>query len=96
MDSDLIMVASGYHRANFHGPQIQPDVRTVHGEIKRPIEKLGWWSESCLEMSSRTDSGVNVRMNLATILLPKKIAKIINEASLVSALNDHLPEDVVV
>ena len=96
MDSDLMMVAFGYHGAKFHGSQIQPDVRTVQGEIKRAIEKLGWWSESCLEMSSRTDSGVSVRMNLATILLPKKIAKIIDEASLVSALNDHLPEDLVV
>ena len=96
MDSDLMMVAFGYHGAKFHGSQIQPDVRTVQGEIKGAIEKLGWWSESCLEMSSRTDSGVSVRMNLATILLPKKIAKIIDEASLVSALNDHLPEDLVV
>ena len=40
-----MMVAFGYHGANFHGSQIQPDVRTVQGEIKGAIEKLGWWSE---------------------------------------------------
>ena len=45
-------------RCNFHGSQMQPNVRTVQGEIKGILEKLRWWSESCLEMSSRTDSGV--------------------------------------
>jgi len=35
-------------------------------------------------------------MNLATISLPTDIANVINESSLVSALNDHLPEDLVV
>lgn len=96
MDSDLMMVALGYHGAKFHGSQIQPDVRTVQGELKQAIERLGWWTESCLEMSSRTDSGVSVRMNLATISLPRDIANVIEESSLVSALNDHLPEDLVV
>ena len=96
MDSDLMMVAFGYHGAKFHGSQIQPDVRTVQGELKQAIERLGWWTESCLEMSSRTDSGVSVRMNLATISLPTDIANVIDESSLVSALNDHLPEDLVV
>ena len=95
MDSDLMMVALGYHGAKFHGSQIQPDVRTVQGELKQAIERLGWWTESCLEMSSRTDSGVSVRMNLATISLPRDIANVIDESSLVSALNDHLPEDLV-
>ena len=96
MDSDLMMVAFGYHGAKFHGSQIQPDVRTVQGELKQAIERLGWWHESCLEMSSRTDSGVSVRMNLATISLPTDIANVIDQSSLVSALNDHLPEDLVV
>ena len=91
-----MMVAFGYHGAKFHGSQIQPDVRTVQGELKQAIERLGWWTESCLEMSSRTDSGVSVRMNLATISLPTDIANVIDESSLVSALNDHLPEDLLV
>ena len=91
-----MMVAFGYHGSKFHGSQIQPDVRTVQGELKQAIERLGWWTESCLEMSSRTDSGVSVRMNLATISLPTDIANVIDESSLVSALNDHLPEDLVV
>ena len=91
-----MMVAFGYHGSKFHGSQIQPDVRTVQGELKLAIERLGWWSESCLEMSSRTDSGVSVRMNLATISLPTDIANVVDESSLVSALNDHLPQDLVV
>ena len=35
-------------------------------------------------------------MNLATISLPTDIANVIDESSFVSALNDHLPEDLVV
>ena len=35
-------------------------------------------------------------MNLATISLPRDIANVIDESSLVSALNDHLPDDLVV
>ena len=81
------MVAFGYHGAEFHGSQIQPDVRTVQGEIKIALEKLGWWSDNCLEISSRTDSGVSVRMNLATISIPTEIAKSITESTFISALN---------
>ena len=65
-----MMVAFGYHGAKFHGSQIQPDVRTVQGELKQAIERLGWWTESCLEMSSRTDAGGRGRLNLATISRP--------------------------
>lgn len=95
MTSDLFMVAFGYHGAEFHGSQIQPDVRTVQGEIKIALEKLGWWSDNCLEISSRTDSGVSVRMNLATISIPIEIAKSITESTFISALNDHSPDDIV-
>ena len=91
-----MMVAFGYHGAEFHGSQIQPDVRTVQGELKRAIERLGWWTDDCLEISSRTDSGVSVRMNMATITLPEKIAKNIEESVFVSAMNDHLPDDLLV
>lgn len=91
-----MMVAFGYHGTGFHGSQIQPDVRTVQGEIASALRSLGWWSEGCLELSSRTDAGVSVRMNLATISVPQNVRQSVGEAAFVSALNDHLPSDLVV
>ena len=68
------MVAFGYHGSAFHGSQIQPVVETVQGNLTKALKSLKWWSEGCLEISSRTDAGVSARMNLATIKLPNEIA----------------------
>lgn len=90
------MVAVGYHGHAFHGSQIQPDVRTVEGSISNALQRLTWWTEGCLEMSSRTDAGVSVRFNLARIDLPRTVSKQANESSIIRALNDHLPVGAVV
>ena len=95
MDSDRFLVALGYHGHAFHGSQIQPDVRTVEGSIRQALQRLSWWEEGCLEMSSRTDAGVSVRINLARIDLPNPVSKQASEASILRALNDNLPVGVV-
>ena len=95
MDSDRFLVALGYHGHAFHGSQIQPDVRTVEGSIRQALQRLSWWEEGCLEMSSRTDAGVSVRINLARIDLPTSVSKQASEASILRALNDNLPVGVV-
>ena len=48
-----------------------------------------------MEMSSRTDAGVSVRMNLARIDLPRSVSEKISPDSIVRALNDHLPKGAV-
>lgn len=95
MDSDRFLVAIGYRGDTFHGSQIQPNVRTVQGSISDALRKIGWWTEGCLRMSSRTDAGVSVRMNLARIDLPEAVSRSIDDPRILRALNDHLPEDVV-
>ncbi len=85
------MVALGYHGDSFHGSQTQPGIRTVEGSLVRALERLGWWTPNCLEMSSRTDAGVSVRMNLARIDLPSEVAGPIQRTNLLRALNDNLP-----
>ena len=90
------MVALGYHGDAFHGSQVQPDIRTVEGALIRALERLDWWREGCLEMSSRTDAGVSVRMNLARIDLPTEVARSIEETNLLRAMNDNLPIGMVV
>lgn len=95
MDSDRVMVALGYHGDSFHGSQTQPGIRTVEGSLVKALERLGWGSSNCLEMSSRTDAGVSVRMNLARIDLPSEVARSIQRANLLRALNDNLPIGVI-
>ena len=85
------MVALGYHGDSFHGSQTQPGIRTVEGSLTRALEGLGWWRPNCLEMSSRTDAGVSVRMNLARIDLPNEVAGPIQRTNFLRALNDNLP-----
>ena len=57
----------GYLGDGFHGSQIQPDVRTVQGELVRAFRSLKWLrgpkEEQLLVLSSRTDAGVHVRVN---------------------------------
>ena len=89
--SDRFLVAIGYHGHMFHGSQVQKDVGTVEGSLTQALKRLTWWSERCLEMSSRTDAGVSVRMNLARIDLPKPVSEKASEGSIIRALNDNLP-----
>ena len=95
MDSDRVMVAVGYHGDSFHGSQTQPGIKTVEGSLVRALERLGWWMPNCLEMSSRTDAGVSVRMNLARIDLPSEVAEPIQRTNLLRALNDNLPVGMI-
>lgn len=94
--SSRYLISIGYHGDAFHGSQIQPDVRTVEGSLVQALKRLKWWNKNCLELSSRTDSGVRVRMNLARIDLPSAVSSVIKEKSLVRALNDHLPVGMTV
>ncbi|MDP7002489.1 MAG: hypothetical protein QF911_02810 [Candidatus Thalassarchaeaceae archaeon] len=95
MASDRFMVAIGYHGNSFHGSQIQPEVRTVEGSLRQALRRLTWWSDDCLEISSRTDAGVSVRANLARIDLPSSVSKQASKHSIIRALNDHLPVGAV-
>ena len=96
VESNRFITAIGYHGDAFHGSQIQPDVRTVEGSLIQALRRLKWWNNNCLELSSRTDSGVRVRMNLARIDLPPSVSSVVKEKSLVRALNDHLPVGMTV
>ena len=55
----------GHYGDCFHGSQVQPDVPTVQGTFMHVFKKkLKWTNERMpVAFSSRTDSGVHVRLN---------------------------------
>ena len=88
----------GYLGDAFHGSQIQPDVRTVQGELILAFQKLGWIQkqedEHNLVLSSRTDAGVHVRLNGGTVRVATSLWESITPRKFVRAVDDLLPEEI--
>lgn len=80
-----------YDGTNFHGWQIQPDARTVAGEIKLAIEKIVN-HDIVLNAASRTDAGVHSLGQTADFSTDKSI----DSQKLLRAINALLPCDVAV
>ena len=85
----------GYLGDAFHGSQIQPDVRTVQGELSHAFQKLGWISKEeqghNLVLSSRTDAGVHVRVNGGTVRVARSLWDTITPRKFVRAVDDSCP-----
>ena len=88
----------GYLGDAFHGSQIQPDVRTVQGELIHAFQKLGWIQkqedEHNLVLSSRTDAGVHVRLNGGTVRVATSLWESITPRKFVRAVDDLLPNEI--
>ena len=88
----------GYLGDAFHGSQIQPDVRTVQGELIHAFQKLGWISKDeeghNLVLSSRTDAGVHVRVNGGTVRVARSLWDTITPRKFVRAVDDLLPNEI--
>ena len=77
----------GYLGDEFHGSQIQPDVRTVQGELVRVFRSLKWLTgpeeDQLLVLSSRTDAGVHVRVNGGIVDLDRTLWDALSPLSLI-------------
>jgi tRNA pseudouridine38-40 synthase len=84
----------GYLGDAFHGSQIQPDVKTVQGELIRVFRSLNWLSgpeeEQLLVLSSRTDAGVHVRMNGGIVDLDASLWEALTPRKMIRAVDDRL------
>jgi len=80
-----------YDGNDFHGWQIQPEVRTVAGELKFAAEKI-LRHEISVTAASRTDTGVHATGQTADFTTDNHI----EPGKLLYALNGVLPGDVVV
>jgi len=80
-----------YDGSNYHGWQIQPQRRTVQGELIKAISELiGWKVRVC--GASRTDAGVSAVGQVALIQIDSPIPT----KNLAKAINDRLPSDIAV
>lgn len=88
----------GYLGDAYHGSQIQPDVKTVQGELIRVFRSLRWLDPKDdhhnLVLSSRTDAGVHVRVNGGVVRIDQELWKALTPRKMVRALDDRLPKDI--
>jgi len=86
-----VFLKVAYDGTDFHGWQLQPEVRTVEGELNRAIKELTGETVNVIG-ASRTDAGVHALGNVAVFdtdsaIPPERFSY---------ALNTHLPDDVKV
>ncbi len=88
----------GYLGDAFHGSQIQPDVRTVQGELIRVFRSLKWLTgpieEQLLVLSSRTDAGVHVRINGGIVDLDRTLWEALSPRKMIRAVDDRLDRNI--
>ncbi|KLO04316.1 pseudouridine synthase, partial [Schizopora paradoxa] len=89
----------GYAGSGFNGMQIQPDVRTIEGEIFKALVNAGAVSKDNaddpvkvgLQRAARTDAGVHAAGNVVSI---KMITAVPGVPDLLSRINDELPPEI--
>ncbi len=88
----------GYLGDAYHGSQIQPDVETVQGELIRVFESLKWLDresqEHNLVLSSRTDAGVNVRLNGGVVQIDRSLWDALTPRKMIRAIDDRLSKNI--
>ena len=84
-----VLLKTHYVGSGFHGWQVQPDVRTVQGEIEAVLERITGAHRTVIG-SGRTDTGVHAVGQIAAVDLPAtwKIGR------LKKAFDGLLPKDV--
>ncbi|UOD35763.1 tRNA pseudouridine(38-40) synthase TruA [Deferribacteraceae bacterium V6Fe1] len=80
-----------YDGTNFHGWQIQKDLRTVQGEIEEKLSKI-FKKRVCIIGSGRTDTGVHALGQVFNF----RAEKYINNDSLRLGLNSLLSNDITI
>jgi tRNA pseudouridine38-40 synthase len=81
-----------YDGTNFSGYQVQPNKRTVQGELESALKKLHKGNEVKVFASGRTDAGVHARGQVIHFDSPLSIP----EDRWAIALNSLLPDDLAI
>lgn len=86
-----ILLRVAYDGTDFHGWQVQPQMRTVEGELNRALKELTGEDIEVIG-ASRTDAGVHGKGNVAVFDTKSSIPA----DKFMYAINTKLPEDVSV
>lgn len=86
-----ILLRLAYDGTGYHGWQVQPNARTIEGELNRVLTQLTG-EEIQVTGASRTDAGVHALGNVAVFDTASRIPA----EKFSYALNQRLPEDIVV
>ncbi len=91
-----VAIVVGYLGDEFHGSQVQPDVRTVQGDLEAALRdaKVAGLDPK-LRMSSRTDAGVTARVNVGVVDIKENTWSAIGGETLATVLNDRISDMVV-
>jgi tRNA pseudouridine38-40 synthase len=84
-----MMLTLHYDGSEYHGWQLQPDQRTVQGELQSALSRLADSPRTVIG-SGRTDTGVHALGQVASVDMPAKWTA----ADLLKSLNATLPHDV--
>src|SRR5262249_38583010 len=84
-----IRIVLSYDGTEFHGWQVQPNLRTVQSELQRVLSEIEE-ATVLVEGSGRTDAGVHALAQVAAFNLTNPIPL----ANLVKAMNRLLERDV--
>ena len=88
---NTVKLTIAYDGTDYKGWQIQPNGKTVQGEIEKSIRKI-FGKDHRLHGTSRTDSGVHAACQVAHF----KATRVIPIAKMADALNSALPKDIVI
>lgn len=88
---DRIKIVIQYNGKNFSGFQVQPEKRTIQGEIEKVLLFL-FKKPLKIYASGRTDAGVSAMAQVAHFDIDEEV----NEKSLLSSLNALLPTDIAI
>lgn len=88
---ERIKLTIEYDGTNFSGYQVQPEKRTIQGEIEKALEKL-YQQKVETFASGRTDAGVHAYGAVLHFDQPKEL----KNPKLQESINAYLPEDVKV
>jgi tRNA pseudouridine38-40 synthase len=80
-----------YDGTDFHGWQIQPNLRTVQGEIQEKLETILGHNVNLIG-AGRTDVGVHAWGQVANF----KTTSELDKKSIINGLNGLLPDDIVI
>ncbi len=86
-----ILLRVAYDGTNYHGWQVQPNAKTIEGELNRILTQLTG-EEIQVTGASRTDAGVHALGNVAVFDTASRIPA----EKFSYALNQRLPEDIVI